>query len=288
MTTLQKTLITVTIAAAVGTGIYEARQVSAARTEVETLQRRQSPLADQIQQLQRERDDATNKLAALSDEIANQKVSAAELLKLRGEMARLRTDSRALAQLRAAETQSGDDPIKAEANALAGKARSLKQLFDQMPDQKIPELRYLGAQAWLNAAELAKLDTDAEIHQTLSKLRHEAKQFTAVFLNAALRSYTQANAGRFPTDVLQLKPYLPIELGDDVLQRYSMVKTGDLSNLQSGDMVMSEKSPVDEQYDTLFQIAPGSWSWQGIGRNKDQHGSGGALPPSPPNQPDGK
>jgi RNA polymerase sigma factor (sigma-70 family) len=92
MTTLQKTLITATIAAAVGTGIYEARQASTLRTQVQTLQQQQAPSAEQIRQLQRERDEATNRLAGLLAENARLKSDAGqtELLKLRGEIGRLR------------------------------------------------------------------------------------------------------------------------------------------------------------------------------------------------------
>ena len=66
MTTLQKTLITATLAVAVGTGIYEARQASRLRDQVQTLQQQQAPLAEQIQQLQQERDNALKRLAAAS------------------------------------------------------------------------------------------------------------------------------------------------------------------------------------------------------------------------------
>ena len=66
MTTLQKTLITATIALAVGTGIYQARQASRLRDQVQTLQQQQAPLAEQIQQLEQERDEAVKRLAALS------------------------------------------------------------------------------------------------------------------------------------------------------------------------------------------------------------------------------
>jgi RNA polymerase sigma factor (sigma-70 family) len=96
MTTLQKTLITAIIAAAVGTGIYEARQVSNLRSQVQTLQQQQAPLAEQVEQLTRDRDDATNKLAALRDENDRLNRNTAELLKLRGEIGRLREDNRKL------------------------------------------------------------------------------------------------------------------------------------------------------------------------------------------------
>ncbi|MBI3851170.1 MAG: hypothetical protein HY298_12985 [Verrucomicrobia bacterium] len=61
MTTLQKTMIGATLAAAVGIGIYEARQASNLRSQVRTLQQQQVPLAKQIEQLTRERDDASSK-----------------------------------------------------------------------------------------------------------------------------------------------------------------------------------------------------------------------------------
>jgi RNA polymerase sigma factor (sigma-70 family) len=52
MTTLQKTVITAALAAAVGMGIFEAHQAVQLRGQVQILQEQQAPLADQIQQLQ--------------------------------------------------------------------------------------------------------------------------------------------------------------------------------------------------------------------------------------------
>lgn len=64
MTTLQKTLVGITLVAAIGTGIYEAHQASQLRGQIQTLQEQQAPLAEQIAQLQRERDDAMSRLAS--------------------------------------------------------------------------------------------------------------------------------------------------------------------------------------------------------------------------------
>jgi len=58
MTALQKTLVTVTMAAAVGTGIYEVHQASTLRLQIQTLRQEQASLSEEIRQLQRERDDA--------------------------------------------------------------------------------------------------------------------------------------------------------------------------------------------------------------------------------------
>jgi RNA polymerase sigma factor (sigma-70 family) len=92
MTTLQKTLITAALAALAGTGLYEARQASQWHEQVQTLQRQQAPLADQLRQMQRERDDATNRLAGLAVELARAKKNPAEVLKLRGEVGMLRQE----------------------------------------------------------------------------------------------------------------------------------------------------------------------------------------------------
>src|SRR5688572_29709364 len=76
MTTLQKTIVATALTAAIGTGVYEGAQNSKLRDRVQTLQ----PLIQQVEQLQRERDEAVSALRAES--AANQ--STPELLKLRG------------------------------------------------------------------------------------------------------------------------------------------------------------------------------------------------------------
>ena len=58
MTTLQKTLITVTMVATVGMGIYEAHQASILRLQVQMLRQDQASLSEEIRQLQHERHDA--------------------------------------------------------------------------------------------------------------------------------------------------------------------------------------------------------------------------------------
>jgi RNA polymerase sigma factor (sigma-70 family) len=92
MTTLQKTVITATLAVVAGTGIYQAHHVSRLREQNQTLQQQH---AEQIQQLQTERDAATNRLASIIDQIANIKGNNAELLKLRGEVGMLRKQTEA-------------------------------------------------------------------------------------------------------------------------------------------------------------------------------------------------
>jgi RNA polymerase sigma factor (sigma-70 family) len=83
MTILQKTLITATLAAAVGAGIYEARQNSKLRDENESQQQ-------QIAQLKMESESLSNRLTPVADAKSLPDEQFSELLRLRGEVGVLR------------------------------------------------------------------------------------------------------------------------------------------------------------------------------------------------------
>ena len=105
MTALQKTIVTATLAVLAGAGIYEARQAAQLREQVQTLQQQQAPLVEQIGQLQSERDEATNSLALLKEELAKNRQSSSELLKLRGEVGLLRKQAQESKQAQAKPNQ---------------------------------------------------------------------------------------------------------------------------------------------------------------------------------------
>jgi hypothetical protein len=90
MTTLQKATIAATLAIVAGAGIHQAYRASQLHHQVQMLQQRQSLLAEQIQQLQRQRDDATPRQASLGDE----KSRDTELLQLRAQVTALRQTAR--------------------------------------------------------------------------------------------------------------------------------------------------------------------------------------------------
>lgn len=90
MTTLQKTLIAAAVTFLAAAGGWEALTVSRLREQNQKLQQQQAPLAEQIEQLQREKVESANRLSSLADEIQRIRGNSAELLKLRGEVGRLR------------------------------------------------------------------------------------------------------------------------------------------------------------------------------------------------------
>ncbi len=99
MTALQKTVVTATIAVLAGAGIYEARQASQLREQVQALQQQQAPLSKHIAELDQALFNATNQLAALRDDNERLNRNTSELLKLRGEVGLLRKQATTMAKL---------------------------------------------------------------------------------------------------------------------------------------------------------------------------------------------
>ena len=246
MTTMQKTIIAATLAAAVGTGVYEARQATRLASQVQTLQQQQ---ARQIQQWQRERDDASNRLALLAEENAALKNNSVELLKLRGEMSRLKT---AGGQLANAENNSTQSAVK----SWLDRVDLLKQRLEQVPNAKIPELQLVTEQDWLDAAK-GELKTEADYRRALSKLRNFGESTFGGMLKAALNRYKQSNNDQFPTDLDQLQPYFDSPVDPAALQRWEIAPAEKVKSLGlGGDVIITQKAPVDDVFDSRIGIGP--------------------------------
>lgn len=85
-------MVAATIVMLSGVGIYEANRAAKARAETQRLRQEQAPLAGEVEQLTRERDGLTNRLAAMRDENEHLNGNAVELLKLRGMVGTLRQE----------------------------------------------------------------------------------------------------------------------------------------------------------------------------------------------------
>jgi len=245
MTLIQKTLITATLAVVAGAGVYEARQAAQLRQQNLVLQQQLSPLAEQLLALQRERDDATNRLAGLEAELAANKNNNLELLKLRG----------TLAQARAATAgEASNDSRAAMVKAWLAREDQLKQLAQQYPDKVIPEFQLLSEQQWMDEAMNAKFDTDKEIQQELAYLRRTAENNFAMILQPALKKYLEANNNQFPTDLSQLDPYFSQPVGEDIMQRWEIAPASVNPRVGVGDTIITEKAAVDESLDSRWAI----------------------------------
>lgn len=267
MTTLQKTIIGTALAAAVGTGIYEARQASIARAEIRALKQQQSPLLEQIRQVQSERDDVTRQLAVVREDNERFNRNTGELLRLRGEVSQLRQDSNELARLKANASRTNGDPVDSEAAALARKVHKLREWLEQNPDQNIPELQLHSIQSWLQTV-MSIPDwegTERDFKFASSRLRTAAKQQFATWIGSALADYLVASDGQLPSDLSELKPHLRREISDDMLRRYELRHHGDLRNLPLAEPLIAERETIqDGQYDALFRIGAFGWAYQQV------------------------
>jgi RNA polymerase sigma factor (sigma-70 family) len=102
MTTLQKVLAAAALVVVAGTGIYEARQVTRLRDQVQTLRQQQAPFTDQIAQLRSDNESLSNQLTRANRSPSLSSERLRELLRLRGEVGALRQRQRELEQAVAA------------------------------------------------------------------------------------------------------------------------------------------------------------------------------------------
>jgi RNA polymerase sigma factor (sigma-70 family) len=252
MTTLQKALIVVTVAALGAAAVHQARQAARLLADVNSLRQRVAPLSQQVAQLQLEREAATNRLALLAAENARLRGGSSELLQLRGEVGRLRADSKELANLRAGGRGAGTEPEEA---AWLDRVRRLRERLDQTPSAKIPELQFLDHFNWLEAAK-HPLDSEADYQHAFVALRRDGVTHFATMAGVALQKYLQANNGQWPADIAQLKSYFETPVGDDLLERYQVVPTASLpqADREASDYVIALKSPQD---DGNWAVSPG-------------------------------
>ncbi len=245
MTTMQKTLIAATVAALSGATVFTAHQAARLRADVATLRQREAPLSEQAGLLERERDAATNRLALLAGEVARLSNASAELLKLRSEVGRLRAQSQELARLKAGGPGTETGP---EEGAWLERVKLLRQKLDQTPAAKIPELQFLTDFDWLMAAK-HKLDTEDDYRLAFRDLRSSAIGNFVRTAAIALGKYVQAHNGQFPTDLAQLKSSFETPPSDDLLERYKIVPSASLTELDrpaNSEWVIALKSPQDE------------------------------------------
>jgi len=243
MTILQKTLITATVAVLAGAGIYEARQTAQLHEQNQTLKQQQAPLAEQIQQLQREHDDATNRLADLLAENSRLKKNPheLELLKLRGEVTQLKNEA--------------NDETAMSAKLLGDKVKKLKIRLAENPGASIPEMQFLSEQDWFNTAS-KKLESDADYRRALANLRSIAENKFAKKYQAALRQYLDSNNNQFPTNLSLMNPYFDPAIDENILQRWKFIPANGEADqgFSGGDWVLTQTKPVDETFDDRFTI----------------------------------
>ena len=268
MTKLKLGIVSAVVLATVATPlVLQYRSQVKLQETNELLQRQNQTLTAQVQPLAEENQRLSNLLArAAASEVATERNPSNELLRLRGEVARLRGDSRELARLKTAGSNPMNDAeIDSVAKDLASRATQLRQRLDQMPEKKIPELELLVQNDWLNAvSEFKQLETDEEFRQAMSGLRSRAKGKFVAMIQEALTKFGEANGGMSPTDLSQLQPFLSPSFDASILQRYQIVTSGKLNTVSIDEIA----PPADAEYDTHFNFGINRSSSNSVKKNE--------------------
>jgi hypothetical protein len=255
---IKRALVGLTLVAVAGAFIFQAHQELRLRRELQMVEKQSASMAEQMRIVQLERDQASNRVVSLSDEIERLTRDSGELLRLRSGVTRLRSEMQDSKHL--AEKQPTVSPQKPEKSDV-GRLNQITQWLQRHPSEKSPELRLLSAQDWLKAAE-GSLDNEADYPFAMSKLRMTAEvQGVLPVLQAALKQYALANSGQFPEDVAELGQYMNPPLEEELLQRYEIQPVSGLqaavgpSDVGLGsDLVITEKSPVNEAFDARMIV----------------------------------
>ena len=172
-----------------------------------------------------------------------------ELLKLRGEVTRLRNAA-----------SQANDPLVQTALAWKAKEAKLRKLFGERPDQRIPEMQFLPDRQWLDIARDSDLDSEGGISSALSSVRNTAKSLFAPMMQKALEGYAEANNGNLPGSLSQLGSYFDPPVDDAILQRYELLDKKAQEWLHGA--VVIEKAVVDKSREGRVEIGP---HWTSVG-----------------------
>jgi hypothetical protein len=220
---------------------------------VEALKQQQAPLAEQIAQLTKAREDANTLLAAAQEENARLRENSSDLPKLRAKLAQLENDSRDFSKLKAT---LADDKTLTSVVSWKQRVDRLRERLGQTPESRIPELQLVTEEDWLNAAR-GKLETDIDYRRALSTLRGAGENKVGLMLQKALKNYLAQNANAFPTDLSQLTPFLDPNTDTSFLQRWEIAPASTIKSLGlGGDALITQRSAVDDVFDMRYGIGP--------------------------------
>jgi RNA polymerase sigma factor (sigma-70 family) len=232
---------------------------SQARLREENLVLRQQ--ASQLAQVAAENERLSNLVVQAKSAESLSREQMNELLRLRGEVGHLRRDAQEFVQLKAASSKAQGGASSPPEPSDPERINQMVRWLNQNPSENTPELKLLSAPDWLKAVR-GKLDTEDDYRRAASELRGyaEAHQLLPV-LYGAVKQYAQAQNGRFPTELSQLKSYFTQPIDDAILLRYQILPAANLSHLINhpelglgGEWAITQKAPINEVRDSRLII----------------------------------
>jgi len=204
---------------------------------------------DQLAELREANRKLSNQFAQAKNSqlLPNEQLS--ELMRLRGEVGRLRDRAQELTKIAAIREE---EALLSRDQLWPARVNRLKQWLEENPSEKIPELQFVDDRNWMNTIYPHTLETADECRVSMSRVRSTAELIFADFiLCPALQQYAKDNSGQFPTDLSQLTLYFDSPIYDSILERYTILPASSLvSDLRpGGDWVITQQAPVNEELD---------------------------------------
>jgi len=254
MTTAQKTLFGLVVAAAVTTPLLTHLHAESRLHEQESVLRRG---AETLARLQTDNNRLSHPAAASDNSAATSRQSNqfSEVLKLRGEITGLQSAVQELANSKTNGPLSREEKLASLRQLYADRVQWLKDLFAANPSQAVPELKYLSEDKWREEVEYDHHNIDPDNAYLLSGTRGMAQiDFAESTLGPALRKFLKQNQGQFPTDLSQLEPYFATPVDAATLEDWTILP---MTSLQpglrvDGDWAITQKAPVNAAFDERF------------------------------------
>jgi len=180
-----------------------------------------------------------------------------ELLRLRGEIARLNTRAQELSASKTNKSLSREEALDSLRKLYSDRVIHLKQIFADNPSEAVPELKYLTDAAWLDQVDYYRNGSDPDERQAMSSARSAAQVEFSMKLFEALQAYSKKNNGQFPGAVSELGPYFESPVDNSVLENWTILPTRSLASeiKVGGDWAITQKAPVDAEFDQAVAVS---------------------------------
>jgi hypothetical protein len=116
------------------------------------------------------------------------------------------------------------------------------------------ELQTLTPIDWLSGTT-NELVSDMDFRKAISGLRWRAEATYAGRIARAVAKFSSENSGRLPTDIAQVRQFLPEPMEDRIFDRFEMVPMETLATSMEGDWAITQKGPVDQEYDMMIMAS---------------------------------
>ncbi len=238
---------------AMGTAIYQATKLDAAREAAEAVESERRLYHSRLEELN-----------ALEGRLAE----------LDGELGRLdRTGSGGIGAVPPAHGFETED-FEVELEAWVAQVDNLAEYLSRNPQYRIAELDYIDESVWLGSVGSEKLRTEEQFRRTLSGLRMSAKHDWFDRIYKALEAYLEESGGILPSSPLELAEYSDEGIDEAILARYTIDRShgDDVSKIEEGAIVMREE-PVDPLWDYQTHITKGGYGISNAGHSSALSGA---------------